>query len=96
MRDEIDALSRAGIRPFGVNPASVAAHRRYAAKFGFPFPLLSDPRREAAAAYHVLKDDGQGIQRTVYLIARDGRVRYGVRGAPPPSEIIEAFRDPGA
>ena len=85
-------LRAAGIQPFGVNPASVAAHQRYVAKFAFSFPLLSDPEREVARAYEVLKPNGRGIRRTVYLIARDGTVRYAVRGAPPITEVIEALR----
>jgi peroxiredoxin Q/BCP len=85
------ALTEANIRPFGVNPASVASHQKYVAKFQFPFALLADIDREAAGAFHALKGDGRKIQRTVYLIGRDGTVRYAVRGAPPPREIIEAM-----
>lgn len=88
-------LREAGIQPFGVNPASVVAHQRYAAKFQFPFALLSDREREVARAYRALKPDGRGIQRTVYLIGRDGIVRYGVRGAPPIEEIIGALHGEG-
>ena len=88
------ALTGAGIRPFGVNPAGVASHQGYAAKFRFPFALLADTEGATAHAYHALKDDGTKIQRTVYLVGRDGTIRYGVRGAPPVREIIEAARGP--
>ena len=88
------ALKEAAIRPFGVNPAGLASHQQYAAKFRFPFALLADTEREAARAYHALKEDGKKIQRTVYVIGRDGTVLYGVRGAPPLREIIEASRGP--
>ena len=82
---------RAGIQPLGVNPATVDAHARYAAKLALGFPLLSDPERAMARAYHALKEDGKGIQRTVYGIARDGTIRFAQRGAPPPAEIIAAL-----
>src|SRR3989454_9110574 len=55
----------AGIQPFGVNPAGVEAHASYVKKLRFNFPLLSDPDRAIARAYHALKDDGKGIQRSV-------------------------------
>lgn len=80
----------AGVQPFGVNPASVDSHKRYAAQFKFNFPLLSDPERSIARAYHALKDDDQRIQRTVYVIGRDGTVRFAQRGAPPVDEIVAA------
>jgi peroxiredoxin len=58
----------------------------------FGFPLLSDPDRAIARAYGALKDDERGIQRTVYGVRRDGTIAYAVRGAPPPAEIVAAFR----
>jgi peroxiredoxin Q/BCP len=83
----------AGVQPLGVNPASVEAHAKYAAKFKFGFPLLSDADRTIAAAYGALKEDGKGIQRTVYAIGRDGRIAFGARGAPPPAEVIAAVAE---
>ena len=82
------------IQPFGVNPAGADAHVRYSEKFHFNFPLLSDPDRSIARAYHALKDDDRGIQRSVYVIARDGTVAFAQRGAPPVQEIVAAV-EPG-
>jgi len=81
-------FERAGIQPFGVNPASVESHDKYAQKMKFNFPLLSDADRRIAGAYHALKDDGHGIARTVYVVRRDGTIAFAQRGAPPPSDIV--------
>ena len=78
----------AGIRPFGVNPAGVEAHASYVAKLRFTFPLLSDPDRAIARAYHALKDDDKSIQRSVYVVQRNGTVAFAQRGTPPVDEII--------
>ncbi|MBC7790698.1 MAG: redoxin domain-containing protein [Anaerolineae bacterium] len=91
MRDEMNRFNEAGVQAFGVNPASVGAHASYAAKMQFGFPLLSDADRGIAAAYGALKEDGRGVQRTVYAISRNGLVAYAVRGAPPPAEVIAAL-----
>lgn len=88
MRDEIAKFEKAGIQPFGVNPAGVAAHANYVEKFHFNFPLLSDPDRAIARAYQALKDDDKGIQRSVYLVRQDGRIGFAQRGAPPVDEIV--------
>lgn len=86
-------FKKAGIQPFGVNPAGVASHQSYVEKLGFNFPLLSDPERAMARAYAALKDDEKGIQRTVYVIARDGTVRFAQRGAPRVDDIVAAVSD---
>jgi peroxiredoxin Q/BCP len=90
VRDEIAKFQAAKMQPFGVNPASVDSHQGYVEKFRFNFPLLSDPERAIAEAYRALKDDGKGIQRTVYVIGRDGTVRFAQRGAPPVEDIVRA------
>ena len=96
MRDEIERFRQAGIQPFGVNPAGVEQHAKYVEKMHFNFPLLSDPERAIAKAYHAVKDDGVGIQRSVYLVGRDGTIRYAQRGAPSPSEVVAAMdKNPG-
>ncbi|MGH7718604.1 MAG: redoxin domain-containing protein, partial [Gemmatimonadaceae bacterium] len=78
----------ANVQPLGVNPAGVASHAAYEAKMHFGFPLLSDPDRTITAAYRALKEDGRGVQRTVYAIRRDGSIAFAARGAPPPVEVL--------
>jgi len=79
------------VQTFGVNPASVASHERYAAKFRFPFPLLSDAARTVAKAYRAVRPGSRSVLRTVYLIGSDGRVRLAQRGAPATEEILAAL-----
>lgn len=90
MRDEIEKFKAAKIQPLGVNPATVDSHKNYVEKMHFNFPLLSDPERAIAGSYNALKEDGKGIQRTVYVIGRDGTVRFAQRGAPPVNDILGA------
>jgi len=88
VRDEIAKFQSAGIQPFGVNPAGVDAHASYVKKLRFNFPLLSDPDRDIARAYHALKDDAKGIQRSVYVVQRDGTVAFAQRGSPPVDDVV--------
>jgi thioredoxin-dependent peroxiredoxin len=90
VRDEIAKFQAAKMQPLGVNPAGIDSHKSYVEKFRFNFPLLSDPDRTIAGAYRALKDDGKGIQRTVYVIGKDGTVRFAQRGAPPVDDIVSA------
>ena len=95
MRDELAAFTTRGIQHFGVNRAGVESDARYVEKMKFNFPLLSDPERAITRAYHALKDDDTGIQRSVYVVARDGTVAFAARGAPPVEVIVEALDPPG-
>ncbi len=81
-------FQKAGIQPFGVNPASVESHASYVRKLSFNFPLLSDPERAIARAYHALKEDGKGVQRSVYVVRRDGAIGFAQRGAPAVDDIV--------
>lgn len=94
MRDEIELYRKAGVQPFGVNPASWERHRKYAEKLKLPFPLLSDEKREVAAAYGALKLGGV-IWRSVVLVGRDGIVRFAARGAPGAEESLASLRGGG-
>jgi peroxiredoxin Q/BCP len=91
VRDEQARFVEKGVQTLGVNPASVADHEKYVAKFRFNFRLLADLRREAARGYRALKPDGKGIVRTVYLIGRDGRILFAKRGAPGVDEVLAAL-----
>ena len=88
-------FERAGMQPFGVNPAGTYSHWSYAEKMRFNFPLLSDSDRAIARAFHALKEDGKGIVRTVYVVGKDGSVRFAQRGAPPVDEIVAALEAGG-
>jgi peroxiredoxin Q/BCP len=88
-------FERAGIRPCGVNPASVPAHEKYAKKMRFPFLLFSDPDRAIARAYHAVKEDEKGIARTVYVVGRDGTIRFAQRGAPAVDDIVGSVAEHG-
>ena len=92
MRDELSSFQQAGAHPLGVNPASAASHARYAERMAFGFPLLSDAGRSIARAYGALKAEGEGIQRTVYAIRRDGTIAFAARGAPLASDIVASLR----
>ena len=91
MRDEIETFRANNVQPLGVNPAGADSHAAYVRKLNLPFPLLSDPDREIASAYHALKPDGRGIQRTVYAIRSDGTIAFAARGAPLPIDVVAPF-----
>lgn len=72
---------------YGVNSQAPESHRKFRDKFQFPFPLLVDKGQKVGALYHTR---GLIVKRTVYLIGKDGLIRYARRGKPPLEEVLAA------
>jgi peroxiredoxin Q/BCP len=76
-RDNITLISKKGGVVVGVSTDSVSSHKRFADKFGLPFPLASDEKKELVKKYGVWKEKSMygrkymGIERTTFVI--DGR-----------------------
>ena len=89
IRDNHDRLKTAGVKVFGLNPQSAKSHDRFRQKYKLPFPLLVDQGQKVAELYHA---NGLFVKRTVYLIGKDGKIRFSRRGAPPPDEVLAALK----
>jgi len=80
-RDRSAELAARGAALFGVSPDDVASHGRFRDKFRLNFPLLADAGHQVAERYGAWREKNMygkrsmGIQRSTFLIDRDGRVR---------------------
>ena len=76
-RDSIPVISKKGGVVVGVSTDSVISHKKFADKFGLPFPLASDEKKELVKKYGVWKEKSMygrkymGVERTTFVI--DGR-----------------------
>ncbi len=81
-RDSHAALNDLNAEVFGVSVDAVFANAAFATKNELNFPLLSDYKREAVAAYGVAHDDFAGMtgytaaKRSVFVIDGEGVLRY--------------------
>ena len=79
-RDHTADLEKAGVLVLGVSTDGLESHRHFRQKEKLPFPLLSDADKKVARLYGVYGEQGiagfkyTGIQRTTFVIGRDGRV----------------------
>ncbi len=79
-RDRKQELSKLGATVLGVSPDTVESHRKFRDKFDLNFPLLADPDHGIAEKYGAWREKSMygkktlGIQRSTFLIDRDGRV----------------------
>ncbi len=86
-RDTWETAKRLNTAVYGVNPWSAERHRKFRDKFHFPCPLLVDEGQKVGELYNTR---GLIVKRTVYLIGKDGVIKYGKRGKPSPGEVLAA------
>ena len=81
LRDGQSRLVRKDVVVLGVSKDSVASHEKFATKYDLPFALLSDADGDVCERYGVWKEKtmygktSMGIERTTFLIDKDGVVR---------------------
>ena len=89
IRDNYDEFAERGAVVLGVSPDDVSSHEKFKRKYGLPFTLLADPGHETAENYGVWvekKNYGKtymGIERSTFLIDRDGRIAKVMRRVKP-------------
>ena len=94
---DLTGFDAVGAQLLGLSPQSVESHERFAAKYGFRFPLLADTDKAVGAAYGILGPLGF-YRRSVFVIDAGGTIHYAHRsltGATfrPAEELIEALRE---
>ena len=86
-RDRWDLARKKDALVFGVNPQNAVRHASFRAHNNLPFPLLVDKGQRVGSLYNA---SGLVPRRTVYLVGRDGLIRYSRRGTPTVEEVLAA------
>jgi len=79
LQEEMGELEACDTAVIGINTGELSDHERYRTQMGFSFPLLHDPGAQVAALYGARQEDGT-VRRLVYLIDKQGTIRYGRPG----------------
>jgi peroxiredoxin Q/BCP len=88
----------------GVSPDPVRSHVKFKEKYQLPFTLLADTEHAVAEAYGVWREKSMygrkymGVERTTFLIDRDGRIARvfeKVKPAGHAAEVAGALADLG-
>lgn len=92
VRKNLEHLRGAGIEPIGVNPGDAESHKAFRKAHGLTFDLLVDEGARIAHRYGAIKPGGEGIQRSVVIVGKDGKVIFAEQGAPPWQRILSVIR----
>ena len=101
-RDSWKELQKAGVVVLGVYADGAASHKKFAAKYKLPFPLLSDPDRKVMTTWGAYGDKmmygkkTKRVIRSTVWIGPDGVVRkHWARvadAAKHPAQVLEQLR----
>lgn len=98
-RDSIGRFK--GIKVFGVSPDSVASHKKFADKFGLPFPLLADEGHRLAEACGVWGEKSlygkkyMGVFRTTFVVGPDGKIEQVWQNVKPDGHAQQVLESLG-
>jgi len=83
----------AGTQVFGISRDSLKSHEKFKQAQGFPFELLSDADEALCRLFEVIKPkklygkDYIGIERSTFLLDRNGVLRHEWRGVKVPGHV---------
>ena len=96
-RDQHEAFEAAGAVVFGISRDSMKSHENFKAKQAFPFELISDKDEAVCQLFDVIKlkklygKEYLGVDRSTFLIDRDGILRHEWRGVKVPGHVAEVL-----
>ena len=97
MRDLNRKFQKLACAVFGVSRDSLKSHENFKSKMSFPFELLSDADEVACKLFDVIKMKNmygrkvRGIERSTFVIDRNGVVRRAWRGVKVPGHVQEVL-----
>ncbi|WPP47638.1 peroxiredoxin [Pseudomonas sp. AN-1] len=92
-RDRHAEFATAGTLVFGVSRDGLRSHENFKCKQEFPFELISDADEQLCQLFEVIKPkklygkEYLGIERSTFLIDRDGVLRQEWRGVKVPGHV---------
>jgi peroxiredoxin Q/BCP len=102
--DSNRVMQKRSIIVLGVSADSIESHKKFADKYGLPYPLLADTDNSISQLYGVWKEKEyagkkyMGSNRETFLIDRDGVVRKvwpKVKAAEHAQEVLESIESLG-
>lgn len=96
-RDLHAQFVQAGCAVYGISRDTMKSHENFRAKMSFPFDLLSDVDEVACKLFDVIKMKNmygkkvRGIQRSTFVIDRNGKLCREWRGVKIPGHVQEVL-----
>jgi peroxiredoxin Q/BCP len=86
-----------GVEIYGVSGDTLAKHEKFREKYGFPFPLVSDPDETLCEKFGVMKmktlygKKFRGIERSTFVLDEKGKIEKEWRGVKVDGHVQEVL-----
>jgi thioredoxin-dependent peroxiredoxin len=90
MKEQGEKLKAYDVAYFTASVDDAETNRKFAESLNLDYPILSDPTKETAKAYGVLKPEGNYANRWTFFIDKDGKIAH-VDKAVKPAEHADAI-----
>lgn len=97
--DSLPKFKKKGVEVLGVSKDSIDSHKKFRAKYGLKFPLLSDESLKTLEAFGVWKEKSlygrkfMGIERTTVIIGPDGKVKKVYPKVKVPGHVADVLKE---
>ena len=95
-------IKKLGANIVGVSRDKMSLHEKFIKKYGFKFPLISDPEEKLCKSFDVIKEKSlygrkyMGVDRSTFIISADGKILHAWRNVKVKGhvdEVIEKLRE---
>ncbi len=99
IRDALPRFGKLNAKVLGVSVDSIQSHKKFAEKYGLPFTLLADDKKEVVKKYGVwgkkkfMGREYQGTLRTSFLIDHRGKIAKIYKNVKPEIHAGEVIKD---
>jgi peroxiredoxin Q/BCP len=90
MKEQGEKLKKYDAAYFTASVDDAETNKKFAESLSLDFPILSDPTKETARAYGVLKPEGNVSNRWTFFIDKDGKIA-AVDKSVKPAEHVDAI-----
>lgn len=75
-----------------INPRSPQCHKNFCVTIDSKIRILSDPSKKTCRDYRALMLGGLLVNRSMYIIGKDGTIRFARRGRPATNELLAELK----
>jgi len=95
-------IKKLGANIVGVSRDKMSLHEKFIEKYGFKFPLISDPEEKLCKSFDVIKEKSlygrkyMGVDRSTFIISKDGKILHAWRNVKVKGhvdEVIEKLKE---
>ena len=100
--DNLPKIKKLKANVVGVSRDKLSLHEKFIGKYGFKFPLISDPEEKLCKSFDVIKEKSlygrkyMGVDRSTFIIDESGKILHAWRNVKVKGhveEVIEKLKE---